>query len=138
MTDKRTRTEGFSVNGVPANTHALDAGADIEAAINAEIEAGLAADRAKRREELYYAARRKIDAAHYDRINAKAPVEGPLAGLTPEQHAARLREINKRVAADMAAMDAANARPVEGSLLYQRKQASMGGSEGFKIKSGGS
>jgi hypothetical protein len=134
MTDKRT--EGFSVNGVPANTHALDAGADIEA-INAEIEAGLAADRAKRREELYYAARRKIDAAHYDRINAKAPIEGPLAGLTPEQHAARLKAMNAAVKRDMAAMDAANAKPIEGTLLFQRRKASMGpGSEGFKIKPG--
>ena len=129
------RTEGFSVNGVPANTHALDAGADIEAAINAEIEAGLAADRAKRREELYYAARRKINAGHYDRINGKHAVEGPLAGLTPEQHAARLREMNKRAAADMAAMDAANSRPVEGSLVHQRSRAALvPGAEGFRIK----
>jgi hypothetical protein len=135
MTDKRT--EGFSVNGVPANTRALDTGADIEAAINAEIEAGLVADRAKRREELYHAARRKIDAAHYDRINRKHAVEGPLAGLTPEQHRARLKAMDAAVKRDMAAMDAANAKPVEGTLLFQRRKASMGpGSEGFKIKPG--
>jgi hypothetical protein len=69
---------------------------DIENQIELEIAAGLEADRAKRRAELFYAARRKIEAAHYDKINAKAPIEGPYSGLTREQHEARLREMRPR------------------------------------------
>jgi len=113
--------------------------AEIENQIECEIAAGLEADRAKRRAELFYAARRKIEAAHYDRINAKAPIEGPYSGLTREQHEERLREMRRRAAADNAAMDETNSRAPEGSLLHQRSRASLApGSEGFRFKRPGS
>jgi hypothetical protein len=110
---------------------------DIENQIETEIAAGLAADRAKRREELFYAARRKIEAAHYDKINAKAPIENQYSGLTREQHEARLREMRRRAAADNAAMDAANARPIDGAVV-RGPRASMGaGSEGLRVRRSG-
>lgn len=111
-----------------------DFGAQIEAQIETEIAAGLAADRAKRREELAYQARRKIEMAHLDRVNARAPIEGPLAGLTPEQHAARLKEMDARRRADKEWHDRVNSRPVEGSLLHQRRASIGPGGEGFVVK----
>ena len=111
---------------------------DIEAQIETEIAAGLAADRAKRRAELFYEARRKIAAAHYDKINAKAPIEGPYSGLTREQHAARLKAMDAAAAKTNAEMDEANSRPIEGSLLDQRRRAdAAGGSAGFRFKTPG-
>jgi hypothetical protein len=110
---------------------------DIEAQINAEIERELAADQARRREELAYRALRKLEMEHLDRVNARAPIEGPLAGLTPEQHAARLKEMDARARADMESMDRSNSRPIEGSLVHQRSRAALTpGSEGFEIRSG--
>jgi hypothetical protein len=113
--------------------------ADIEARIETEIAAGLAADRAKRRAELFYAARRKIEAAHYDKINAKAPIENQYSGLTREQHEARLREMRRRAAEDMRAMDEAEARGRARVAAMRGPRASIGpGSEGFEIKRPGS
>ena len=62
---------------------------ELNAQIETEIAAGLAADRAKRRAELFYEARRKIAAAHYDKINAKAPIENQYSGLTGRHQALR-------------------------------------------------
>jgi hypothetical protein len=112
---------------------------ELNAQIETEIAAGLAADRAKRRAELFYAARRKIEAAHYDKINAKAPIENQYSGLTREQHEARLREMRRRAAEDMRAMDAAEARGrarVAAEVMRGRRASIGPGSEGFEIKRG--
>jgi hypothetical protein len=111
---------------------------ELNAQIETEIAAGLAADRAKRRAELFYEARRKIAAADYDRINRRAPIEDKYGGLTPEQHAARLKAMDAAAAKTNAEMNAANARPIEGSLLDQRRRAdAAGGSAGFRFKTPG-
>jgi hypothetical protein len=106
---------------------------DFEARINAEVEAGLAAELAAKREELAYRARRKAAMEELDRINRRAPIEDKYAGLTREQHEARLKAMAERAAKANAEMDAANARPVEGDLRAQRA-AHKGGSAGFKIR----
>jgi hypothetical protein len=71
---------------------------DFEAKINAEIEAGLATELAKKREDLAYQARRKAAMKELDRINQRHPIEGPYAGLTREQHEARLKAMSERAA----------------------------------------
>jgi hypothetical protein len=109
--------------------------AKIEDEIEIAIAAGLEADRAKRRAELFYAARRKIEAAHYDRINRKAPIEDRYGGLGPEGHAARLKAMEAGSKADREWMDRVNARPVPGSLAATRADQ-KGGSGGFEIKRG--
>jgi hypothetical protein len=109
--------------------------ADIENQIELEIAAGLEADRAKRRAELYYAVRRKIEAAHYDKINARAPIEDKYGGLGPEGHAARLKAMEAGSKADREWMDRVNSRPVPGSLAATRAEQ-KGGSSGFEIKRG--
>jgi hypothetical protein len=106
---------------------------DFEAKINAEIEAGLAAELAKKREALAYQARRKAAMADLDRINARHPIEDKYGGLTREQHAERRRVMSERTAKANAEMDAVNARPVEGDLRAQRA-AHKGGRSGFTIK----
>jgi hypothetical protein len=55
--------------------------------------------------------------------------DGPKGRKPParEQHEARLREMRRRAAADNAAMDEANSRPVEGGLLTQRSRANSAG-----------
>jgi hypothetical protein len=109
--------------------------ADIENQIELEIAAGLEADRAKRRAELFYAARRKIEAAHYDRINRRAPIEDKYSGLGPEGHAERLRIMAEGARRDAEHMARVNSRPVEGSLAARRADQKGGGS-GFEIKRG--
>jgi hypothetical protein len=106
---------------------------DFEARINAEVEAGLAAEVAAKREELAYQARRRATAAEYDRINARAPIEDKYGGLTREQHEARLKAMSERAAKANMEMDIANRRPVEGDLRAQRA-AKAGGGSGFTIK----
>jgi hypothetical protein len=79
--------------------------------------------------------RREAEMAHLDKVNARHPVEGPLAGLTPEQHRARLAAMDAARVADNEWMDRVNAAPVSGSLLEQRSRAALTpGSEGFKFK----
>jgi hypothetical protein len=118
---------------------------DIEAQINAEIERELAADRARRREELAYRARRKLEMEHLDRVNARAPIEGPLAGLTPEQHAARQEAMVAAARRTYREMDEANMRWAEREAAERKaeaarpRRASIGpGSEGFRFKRPGS
>src|SRR4051812_31416117 len=108
---------------------------EVEAALNVEIERELQAEMARKREEIAYRLRRKAAMAHLDRVNARHPIEGPLAGLTPAQHAARLKAMDEGSRLASEKMDRANARPVEGSLVDQRRRASIGpGGEGFKIR----
>jgi hypothetical protein len=92
-----------------------DTDAQVERELNAQIERELQAEMAKKRAEIAARLRHKAAMAHLDRVNARHPIEGPLAGLTPEQHAARQKAMIEGAKRDYAKMDAANARPVEGS-----------------------
>jgi hypothetical protein len=110
--------------------------AQVDAELNAKIEAELQAELARKRAEIAFRLRREAAAKEYDRINAKHPIEGPLAGLTPEQHRARLAAMDARAKADAESMDRSNSRPVPGGLLDQRSRASLTpGSEGLEIRS---
>jgi hypothetical protein len=106
--------------------------AQVEAELNAQIEAELQAEMARKRAEIARRLRREAEMKEYDRINARHPIEGP---GDPKAEAARRAAMDARARADMADMDRANSRPIEGSLLHQRSRASLiPGSEGFRIK----
>jgi hypothetical protein len=102
--------------------------ARVEAELNAQLEAELV----KRRVEIADRLRREESRAHYDKINARHPTQDKYAGLTREQHEARLKAMAERARADNEQMDRANARVVDGDLRAQRA-AKAGGSAGFKI-----
>jgi hypothetical protein len=109
----------------------------VESKLADELAAREKADRERIRLEVIMAIRREETRKHYDKINAHAPIEDKYGGLTPEQHAARLKAMDAAAAKANAEMDAANARPVAGSLLEQRSRAdSAGGSAGFEIRPG--
>ena len=114
-----------------------------EAELNAIVESKLAdrlaarlqADRERVRADVIAEMRREAERKHYDRINARHPVEDKFGGLTAEQHAERLRQMDARAKADALRMDAINARLIEGSLLHQKSHAALTpGSEQFKFK----
>jgi hypothetical protein len=82
--------------------------------------------------------RRDASRAHYDRINARHPIESPLAGLTPQQEAARRAGMAERTRAANERMDRANARPVPGQVvrgLRPTRADGAAGAAGFTIKS---
>jgi hypothetical protein len=109
----------------------------VESKLAERLEARLAAERAAVRDEVILAIRRDAERAHHARINAKAPIEGRLAGLTQAEEDERQRQMDARSAATKAKMDAANARVVPGmraSLRTTRADA-KGGGTGFQIKS---
>jgi hypothetical protein len=105
----------------------------VESKLEARLAARMQAERARLRAEVAAEIRREAERAHYDKINARHPSEDKYGGLGPEGHAARLREMDARARADMASMDASNARSVAGDLRAQRA-AHKGGGAGFKIK----
>jgi hypothetical protein len=109
--------------------------AEIDALVDAEIDAVLKAKRRAERDEIAFQLRRKAAAAEYDRINARHPVEDKYGGLGPAGHAARLKDMDARARADMEHMDRSNSRPVPGSLAARRAD-SAGGSSGFEVKRG--
>src|ERR1700738_2878279 len=109
-------------------------GAIVEAKLEAELAARLQADRNRIRMEVVDGIRREASRAHYDRINARHPIENKYGGLSPEGHAARLRQMDAAAKKAAAHMDEVNSRPVPGSLLDQRSRAALTpGSEGFEI-----
>jgi hypothetical protein len=101
--------------------------------VEAELDAVLQAEKVKRRAEIADRLRREEERAHYDKINARHPCEGPLAGLTPEQHAERLRRMSAAAAKANREMDESNSKVVDGDLRA-RRAASAGGAAGFVIK----
>jgi hypothetical protein len=110
----------------------------VEAKLEAELAARLAAERNRIREEVIRALRREAERAHYAKINARAPIEGKYSGLTAEQHEARLKAMRAGAARDAAHMARVNSRPIEGSLAYTKQRASIGpGDEGFRVKAVG-
>jgi hypothetical protein len=106
--------------------------AQIEAELNARVESERQAELARKRAEIAMRLRREAAAKEYDRINARHPIE--TAG-DPKVEAARRAAMAERAKRDNEAMDRANSRTVEGSLLHQRSRASLApGSEGFAVK----
>jgi hypothetical protein len=63
--------------------------AAIEREVDAKLEAELEARKAKMRADIAVRMRREAGLAHLDRVNARHPIETPLAGLTEQQEAAR-------------------------------------------------
>jgi hypothetical protein len=109
----------------------------VESKLAERLAARVAAERAAVRDEVILAIRREADRAHHERINRRHPIESKLAGLTPQQEAARQAGMAARSAAAGAKMDAANARVVPGmrAALRTTRADSAGGSVGFRIKS---
>jgi hypothetical protein len=109
----------------------------VEAKLADRLAARLKADRERIRMEVVDELRREASRKHYDRINAKHPVEDRFGGLGAEGHAARLRQMDAAAKKAAAHMDEVNSRPVPGGLLDQRSRAALvPGGEGFAIKSG--
>jgi hypothetical protein len=108
----------------------------VDAKLAERVEARLKAERARVREETILELRREASNAHFDKINAKAPIEGPLAGLTVAQEEERQRQMAERSRATCAKMDAANARVVPGMRSALRTTAADGaaGGSAFRIK----
>ena len=104
----------------------------VEAKLAEQLAARLQADRQRIREEVITALRREAERKHYDRINARHPIEDKYGGLGPEGHAARLAAMDARAKAANEHLDRVNSRPVEGSLRHQRSL--VPGSEGFRVK----
>jgi hypothetical protein len=105
----------------------------VEARLADRFAARLAADCERVRQEVIMELRREETKKWHDRVNARHPCEGPYAGLTREQHEARLKAMAERARADNEQMDIANSRPVSGDLRSQRA-AAKGGAAGFTIK----
>ena len=106
--------------------------AQVEAELNAQIDAELQAELVRKRMEIARRLRREAASRQYDRINARHPIEGP---GDPKVEAARRAAMDAAVKKDMADMDRANARVIEGSLVHQRSRAALvPGSEGFRFK----
>jgi len=116
-----------------------DMNAQIERELQAQVERELEAEMNRKRFEIARRLRREAEMREYDRINARHPIEGPLAGLTPEQDAERQRVMRERAAADMAAMDEAERRGRERVRAMRQPRASLAGTggEGFRLKHGG-
>jgi hypothetical protein len=107
----------------------------VESKLADRLAARLKADRDRVRMEVISELRREAERKHYDRINARHPIEDKYGGLGPEGHAARLKAMDAARVADKEWHDRVNSRPVSGSLLDQRKRAALvPGSEGFRIK----
>jgi hypothetical protein len=107
----------------------------VESKLADRLAARLKADRDRVRMEVISELRREAERKHYDRINARHPIEDKYGGLGPEGHAARLAAMAAGAKADAEWMARVNAKPIEGSLVHQRKRAALTpGSEGFRIK----
>src|ERR1700738_1118971 len=106
--------------------------AQVEAELNAQIDAELQAELVRKRMEIARRLRREAASRQYDRINARHPIEGP---GDPKVEAARRAAMDAAVKKDMADMDRANSRVIEGSLVHQRSRAALvPGGEGFEIR----
>jgi hypothetical protein len=105
----------------------------VEAKLADRLAARKLAEEAKLRAEIVAEIRREENKRWHDRVNARHPCEGPLAGLTPEQDAERRRIMAEGARRDAEQMARANAKVVDGSLRAQRA-AAAGGRSGFTIK----
>jgi hypothetical protein len=104
----------------------------VEAELNAQIDRELQIERQAKREEIARRLRREAVSREYDRINARHPIQGP---GDPKVEAARVAAMRAGAKADAEWMARVNAKPIEGSLVHQRKRAALTpGSGGFRIK----
>jgi hypothetical protein len=107
----------------------------VEAKLAEALAARMKAERDRIRLEVVSSLRRAAEKAHYDRINARHPIENKYSGLTAEQHEARLAAMRAGAARDAEHMAEVNSRPIPGSLAHQRQRAALTpGDEGFAIK----
>jgi hypothetical protein len=106
---------------------------EIELEIDRQLAAEEAARRAALRNEIAARMRAEAYKAHYDRINAKHPIEDKYAGLTPAQHAERLRVMDAAARATCEKMDRANERTPWRAERGPRGSIDPGG-EGLKIR----
>ena len=104
--------------------------AEFDAMVEAELAADFRIAKENKRAEIAERLRREESRKHYDKINARHPIEGP---GDPKFEAERRRVMAERARADNEQMDRANARVVDGNLKAQRA-AKAGGSAGFKIR----
>jgi hypothetical protein len=122
---------------VTKQTPIEDVNAQIERELAAQVEREFEAEMNRKRFEIAARLRREAAGREYDRINARHPIEDKYGGLGPEGHAARLKEMDRRAAEDMASMDRSNARVPEGAAMRGRRASIGPGGEGFEIKRGG-
>jgi hypothetical protein len=107
----------------------------VEAKLEAALAARLEADRQRIRAEVVDGLRREAERAHYDKINARHPIEDQYGGLGKAGHEARLKAMSAAAAKTNSEMNAVNQRAPEGSLVHQRSKASLTpGAEGFRFK----
>jgi hypothetical protein len=106
----------------------------VESKLAEALAARMKAERDRIRLEVVSSLRREAERAHYDRINARHPIENKYSGLTREQHEARIAAMRAGAKADAEHMARINAAPIPGSLAHQRRADSAGGSAGFAIK----
>jgi hypothetical protein len=104
----------------------------VDARLAEELAARHEADRRRVKMQVVDQIRREAEKQHYDRINARHPIENKYSGLTREQHEARIAAMRAGAARDAAHMAEVNSRPIPGSLAHQRSL--IPGSEGFRIK----
>jgi hypothetical protein len=104
----------------------------VESKLAARLAARLQADRERVRVEVITKLRREAESAHHDKVNRRHAIQG--LG-DPQVEAARLAAMDLRARADSDHLDRVNSRPIEGSLLDQRRRAALvPGSEGFRFK----
>jgi len=107
--------------------------AEFDAMVEAELAADFRIAKENKRAEIAERLRLEESRKHYDKINARAPIENQFSGLTREQHEARLKMMSERSAQANREMDEINSRPVAGDLRAQRS-AQKGGAAGFRFK----
>jgi hypothetical protein len=105
----------------------------VESKLADRLAARLKADREAVRTEVIMELRREEDRRWYDRINRRHPIQDALAGLTPEQHQARLDAMSEGSRRDAESMARSNAKPIPGSLAAKRADQ-VGGASGFRFK----
>jgi hypothetical protein len=104
----------------------------VESKLADRLAARLQADRERVRADVIAEIRREAERKHYDRINARHPIQ--TAG-DPQVEAARLAAMDAGARADNEHLDRVNSRPIEGSLVHQRSRAALvPGGEGFRFK----
>jgi hypothetical protein len=105
----------------------------VEAKLADRLAARKLAEEARLRAEIAAEIRREETKKWHDRVNARHPIQDKYAGLTREQHEARLKAMAEGARRDAEQMAHANAKVVDGSLRAQRA-AAKGGGAGFTIK----
>src|ERR1700722_7304685 len=91
----------------------------VEAELNAQIDRELQIELQAKRDEIARRLRREAVSREYDRINARHPIQ---RRGDPKAEAARVAAMRAGAKADAEWMARVNAKPIEGSLVHQRKR----------------